>query len=177
MSTQVSPCPSELPPQSKPLGVHIRWMIRRDMEEILAIEREAFDCPWDEADFIRMLCCRDTIGMVAEHEGRVAGFMIYAINRWKIRLVNFCVAAELRRRRVGSVMVAKLVGKLTAQRRRKIVLEIRESNLPGQKFFRALGFKAIGIARGFFDTGEDAYMMQYAVAIDPQQDDRQCRGK
>ena len=41
--------------QQEEVRVHIRWMIRRDMPEILAIEDESFEFPWIEGDFIRCL--------------------------------------------------------------------------------------------------------------------------
>src|SRR5438046_713436 len=44
--------PSPKPP-APPLPVHIRWMIRRDMPAVLAIEQECFEFPWYEADFGR----------------------------------------------------------------------------------------------------------------------------
>ncbi|MEC8433997.1 MAG: ribosomal-protein-alanine N-acetyltransferase RimI, partial [Planctomycetota bacterium] len=31
--------------------VHIRWMIRRDMTDVLQIESQAFEFPWTEEDF------------------------------------------------------------------------------------------------------------------------------
>jgi hypothetical protein len=31
-----------LPSKNSPLPVHVRWMIRRDMNEVLAIEQQAF---------------------------------------------------------------------------------------------------------------------------------------
>ena len=57
--------------------VHIRWMIRRDMPEVLAIEGQSFEFPWSEEDFLRCLRQRKCIGMVAEQHERVIGFMIY----------------------------------------------------------------------------------------------------
>ena len=55
------------------LRVHIRWMIRRDMAEVLEIERGAFEFPWFEEEFIRCLRQRNCIGMVAEHAERGVG--------------------------------------------------------------------------------------------------------
>ena len=48
------------------LGVHVRWMIRRDMPEALNAEQEAFEFPWSEEDFTRCLRQRNCIGMVAD---------------------------------------------------------------------------------------------------------------
>jgi ribosomal-protein-alanine N-acetyltransferase len=148
--------------QKQEVRVHIRWMIRRDMAEVLAIEAESFEFPWLEEDFIRCLRQRNCIGMVAEYDERVVGFMIYELNKTRIQVLNFATAAEYRRRGVGSQMVAKLIGKLSNQRRTRIALEVRETNLPAQLFFRAAGFRAVSVLRDYYeDTPEDAYAMQY----------------
>ena len=144
------------------LRVHIRWMIRRDMPEVLAIEQEGFEFPWSEEDFIRCLRQRNCIGMVAEHDERVVGFMIYELHKTRLHILNFAVGAECRRRGVASQMVAKLIGKLSSQRRTRIMLEVRETNLDAQLFFRHCGFRAVSVLRSYYDdTPEDAYLMQY----------------
>jgi len=148
--------------QKLAVRVHIRWMIRRDMPDVLAIEQQCFEFPWSEEEFIRCLRQRNCIGMVAEHDDRVVGFMIYELNKNRIHVLNFAVAADCRRRGVGSQMIAKLIGKLSAQRRTRITLEVRETNLAAQLFFRSAGLRAVSVLRNFYDdTPEDAYLMQY----------------
>ena len=97
------------------LRVHIRWMIRRDMPEVLDIERAAFEFPWFEEEFIRCLRQRNCIGMVAEHAERVVGFMIYELHKTRLHILNFAVAADLRRQRldIPDLVTAKV---LEAQR-------------------------------------------------------------
>ena len=148
--------------QKQEVRVHIRWMIRRDMGEVLDIEQESFEFPWLEEDFIRCLRQRNCIGMVAEYEDRVVGSMIYELHKIRIHVLNFDVAAVYRRRGVGSQMVAKLIAKLSSQRRNRVTLEVRETNLPAQLFFRENGFRAVSVLRSYYeDTPEDAYVMQY----------------
>jgi len=148
--------------QKQEIRVHIRWMIRRDMPEVLAIEQASFEFPWLEEDFIRCLRQRNCIGMVAEHEDRVVGFMIYELTKTRIHVLNFATAPAWRRRGVGTQMIAKLVGKLSPQRRTRVTLEVRETNLPAQLFFRSAGFRAVSVLREHYeDTPEDAYLMQY----------------
>ena len=151
----------------KKLRVHIRWMIRRDMAEVLDIERESFEFPWYEEDFIRCLRQRNCIGMVAEHGERVVGFMIYELHKTRLHILNFAVAEEFRGRDVGRQMADKLISKLSSQRRTRITLEVRETNLPAQLFFKQLGFRATSVLRSYYDDSpEDAYLMQYRYVPD-----------
>ena len=39
--------------EKKEVRVHIRWMIRQDMLEVMDIELQSFEFPWYEEDFIR----------------------------------------------------------------------------------------------------------------------------
>jgi len=142
--------------------VYIRWMIRRDMPEVLDIENRSFESAWTEEDFIRCLRQRNCIGMVAEHNERVVGFMIYELHKNRLHILNFAVHSDFRRRGVATGMIRKLVGKLSPQRRNRILLAIRETNLTGQLFFRDVGFRAISILRDLcLDSPEDSYLMQY----------------
>lgn len=151
-----------VPQEKQKVCVHIRWMIRRDMPEVLEIENRGFEFPWSEEDFIRCLRQRNCIGMVAEYDEQVVGFMIYELHKNRLHILNFAVSSEFRRLGVGTAMVDKLVGKLSSQRRNRILLEIRETNLDAQLFFRDRGFRAISVLRDFYDdTIEDAYLMQY----------------
>ena len=125
------------------LRIHVRWMIRRDMREVLDVEREAFEFPWSDEDFTRCLRQRNCIGMVAESGDSVVAFMIYELHRSRLHVLDFA-------------------GARAPERRSRIVLEVRETNLPAQLFFRSLGFRAISVLKDFYqDTTEDAYLMHY----------------
>lgn len=142
--------------------VHIRWMIRRDMPEVLQTEQKSFEFAWTEEDFLRCLRQRNCIGMVAENGEKVVGFMIYELHKAKLHILNFAVHPAWRRCGVGSQMVAKLVSKLSSHRRTRITLEVRETNLPAQLFFRRQEFRAVRVLRAFYeDSGEDAFLMEY----------------
>ena len=147
------------------MNCSIEWMCRRHMPEVLAIEAASFDYPWDEREFQRILRQRDCLGMVAEHDDRVVGFMLYELSKHAIHVLDFATAPEIRRRGVGTQMVQRLVRKLSSQRRTRIVLKVRETNLAAQLFFRARGFRAIAVVHGWYEeTPEDAYRFQYRYA-------------
>ena len=84
MSQSASPKPQ--------LSVQIRWMIRRDMADVLRIERASFEQEWSEEDFLNCLRQRNCIGMVAEHDNEVVGFMVYGLHKSRLQIMNFSVA-------------------------------------------------------------------------------------
>jgi [ribosomal protein S18]-alanine N-acetyltransferase len=152
------------------LRMHVRWMIRRDMNEVLGIEQEAFEFPWSEEDFTRCLRQRNCIGMVAEIADSVVAFMIYELHRTRLHVLNVAVARSHRRLGIGTQMMRKLAGKLSPDRRDRIVLEVRERNLPAQLFLRTQGFRAVSVLKDFYqDTTEDAYLMQFNWQADADQ--------
>jgi len=143
-------------------------MIRRDMPEVIAIEKAEFDDSWSEEDFTNQLRQLNCIGWVTQIANRVVGYMIYELHKTSIHIINLAVAEEYRRKGIGSLMVTKLKSKLSHQRHNRIVLEVQEKNLRAQLFFRDLGFSASTVLRDHYvknDIAADAYKMQYGVPV------------
>ena len=157
--------------EKEQVRVHIRWMIRRDMPEVLQTEQQSFDFAWSEEDFLRCFRQRNCIGMVAEQGEKVIGFMIYELHKSKLHILNFAVHPGFRRLGVGAQMVGKLISKLSSHRRTRITLEVRETNLVAQLFFRKQEFRAVRVLRAFYeDSGEDAFLMEYRFGDDAGED-------
>lgn len=150
--------------QETSVKVQIRWLIRRDMPHVLEIEKASFRAAWTEEDFLSCLRQRNCIGMVAEHDHQIVGFMIYELHKSRLRILNFAVAPWMRRRRVGAQMVQRLIDKLSQQRRKEITLEVRETNLAAQLFFQRQNFRALTVLRQHYeDTAEDAYLLNFRL--------------
>lgn len=154
-------------PKASPLNCYINWMQRKDMPEVLRIERESFGFPWEERDFIACFQQRNVIGMVAEADGKTFGYMLYALAQHEFHLLNLAVAPSARRRCVGIQLIQRLKSKLSQQRRRNIIAVVRETSVPAQLFFRDLGSKATSVVRGHYaETDEDAYVFRYSVVAE-----------
>lgn len=149
-------------------NTHIRWMIRRDMLDVKQIEHLCFgNHAWREGDFIHALRQRNTIGMVAERNGGIVGFMIYELHKNRLHIMDFAVHPEFQRSGVGRAMVGKLTLKLSADRRNRIMIEVRERHVDAQLFFAELGFRAISVIPDLYDDSiEDAYLFQYRFRVE-----------
>lgn len=143
----------------------IRWAIRRDMPAMTEIERLSFEFPWTEQDFTNALRHRNCIGMVIElGDDNVVGFFVYELFRNRIHVLNLAVHPNWRRMGLGTTIVHKLRSKLSPQRRTKLVVEVRETNLAAQLFFRSCEFKATKVLRDYYkESPEDCYLFEHRL--------------
>ena len=144
----------------------MQWMIKRDMPQVLAIEDYTCAFPWSNKDFTKTLHERTCIGIIGEHDGKVVGFMVYDLSVRKISVLKLSVHRDFRRRGVGTAMVKRLIGRLNIERRTRIILPVRETNLASQLFLRKLGFASVSILKDYYNefTTEDAYLFQYRIS-------------
>ena len=155
------------------LNLIFRWLIRRDLPEVLQIEQECNDPPWDEEQFLCCLRQRNCIGMVAEHNDQVIGFIVYELIKNRLKIVNLAVPPLFQRQGVGAALIERLKSKIAQQRRKQIELEIRETSLDGQLFFKDQGFLATELLLDHFCFAphfqdEDGYLMRWTLPLDDQ---------
>jgi len=121
---------------------HIRWLIRRDMHEIMEIERSCFgDQAIAEREVIEMLRQRNNIGMVIEVNEAVVGYMMYLLHTHSIELLRLAVHPQHQRRGLGRQLVEKILSKLNLKRRRVTFL-VPDHLLGTHLFLKASGFRA-----------------------------------
>lgn len=145
-------------------NVHIRWMIRRDWPEVLEIERANFEFPWTKEVLEQFLQQRFSIGMVAEFNQQVVGFINYELRKDHYLIVSVAVRRDLQRLGIGRKLVGNIIKKFGGNHvrsrvfRSRIETSVRESNLFAQLFFKELGFVASSVLKGVYEgTDEDAY--------------------
>ncbi len=110
---------------------------------------------------------RNCIGMIVERDDEMVGFMVYELFRSTIHVLNFAIATEHRNRGYGRAMVDCLKSKIDQQKRQRITLEVSDSNIDAQRFFKAMGFKASRVIPGMYDnTSDAAYEMKWNASGD-----------
>jgi ribosomal-protein-alanine N-acetyltransferase len=145
------------------MTAYTRLIEPRDLPAVLEIERMAFDIPWSEQEFRRVLSMGNCFGVALLERGTIVGYVIYETHPNRIHVLNLAIAPLHRRLCLGSMLINEIKSLLTTKRRR-ILLEVRETNLAAQLFFKSLGFRALAVRKDFYDdTTEDAYVMQYRV--------------
>ncbi|MBI4402691.1 MAG: GNAT family N-acetyltransferase [Deltaproteobacteria bacterium] len=145
--------------------VHLRWMINRDMSEVFNIDSQGSQEKWSEQEFRNLLAQSHTIGMVAEHEGKIVGFCVYQLMRHEIYLAKIVVDPKYPRHEVVTQMIKKFKIKMSENGRNRITLLLSEKDKEGQLFFKAMDFKAV---RPQEDESTSEYFMEHRYPSKPE---------
>ena len=147
-------------------GLTFRPMREADLDDVLSIEREAYDFPWSGEIFRDCLrvgySCR-----VLESEGAVNAYGMLQIATGRSRLLNLCVRRKLHRQGLGRRLLTLLIEVARSHRTDAVLLEVRPSNTAARRLYRSLGFTEVGLSRGYYPARagrEDAVLLALALA-------------
>jgi len=145
--------------RDRPLELAWRYMVSADVRRVLAIPS---GFRWSEKEF-RLWMQRRT-ALVVERNREVVGFIVFDHTETEFRIHNLAVDPGHRRAGAGRLLVKELITGLGNSRRDRIVTDVRETNSGALLFYKALGFKALGVQRGLYpDTDEDGITMEYRL--------------
>lgn len=134
------------------------------IDELLAIEREAFSRPWTHGQLLREIYGDDSYFAVARNAETGAEILGYAILRrlcGEAELINIAARADSRRRGVGSALLAAAIKNARENGAEQIFLEARASNFAAIALYAKHGFRKVGRRRGYYDSpDEDAVIMK-----------------
>ena len=136
-----------------------------DIEAVVEIERLSNSHPWTERNFHDALAS-GYLCLVAREHGAVCGFAVARLLVDEAELLLIAVTPEMRRQGVALLLWIDLAERLQASGARTVHLEVRESNLPAQAFYRSRGFAQSGLRPKYYPNGareserEDAVLMK-----------------
>lgn len=150
-----------------PSDVELRWMILADHSAVLEIGKRVGVRKWDDAEKLkRDLAKREAFAMVADYKGETAGFYIYEQGQEKAYLVRLAVDPWHQREGVGRMLLNNLRTRLeNKKRKRDLSATVREHNVCGQLFLKAMGFAWDSTRHAMFSNPiEDGYVMRLRIA-------------
>lgn len=147
--------------QQQELRAWTRWMIRRDLDEVLAIEADSFGPDaWGEEDFLSHMRQRNCIAIVAEIGDRVVGYAVFLRQEDHIALLSLAVDKRYRRRGVGRQIANKIASMVRKRpERNRVHIDVPERMLDALLFLKACGFRAARVSRAMYGADEDGIEM------------------
>jgi ribosomal-protein-alanine N-acetyltransferase len=139
---------------------------RRDLPEILAVERQSFSQPWTRAMFQEELAKVPSTLYVYRPEpaGTLRGYLCFWSVAGELQLINIAVHHAHRGTGVGRRLMKFLIEEARRREAEKIFLEVRPSNVPALGLYARLGFEVLyRRPRYYLPENEDALVMSLTV--------------
>jgi len=138
-------------------------MIRKDLPEVLDIERVSFPNPWRPSTFegeIDNAPISNPYVIICGPGARIVGYVIYWHLKESVQISNISIHPDFRRVGVGENVMKRILKKIQNDGAEYIHLEVRPSNSAARALYEKLGFQILGVREGYyFDPTEEALIM------------------
>ena len=136
-----------------------------DVPAVAAIEQTIYTHPWSEGNFADSLRaaydCRTW-----RMQGELIGYFVLATGAGEAHLLNLSVAAAHQRRGHGAALLREATRLARSRGALAVFLEVRPSNVAGQRLYTRFGFRKVGLRRGYYPAAsgrEDALVLSLAL--------------
>ena len=148
------------------MALTLRPAVTQDISALYALDQACFvpGISWSMAELQYFLRYPGNIALVAEEDGRIAGFAIAGSQKrgGEVvgRLITIDVDRSMRRRGIGHRLLEALEDRLRAQKAVAVLLEVAIDNLGAQEFYARHGFVRTGRIPGYYMDRIDALVME-----------------
>ena len=140
-------------------------MTYADLDDVLAIEREAFSDAWDRDSFRSDIDSPHVMALAMHKLGHCAAYLCcIALDDYGY-IANIAVDRQYRSQGLGRGLLDDLRRRLLINRIGQIVLDVRAANEKAIRFYEKYGFAVITRRKGFYvNPPDDAFTMQMTIS-------------
>ncbi|MDH7511928.1 MAG: ribosomal protein S18-alanine N-acetyltransferase [Clostridiales bacterium] len=134
-----------------------------DLPSVLAIESQSFPNPWHESTFRGEIQHRPIsfpLAVVHSRLNKVIGYIIFWQVGEDVQVNNIAIHPDFRRLGIGEAVLKQVIELVRWRGARLVTLEVRPSNTAALSLYRKLGFKMMGVRKGYYtNPPEDAFVL------------------
>ena len=139
----------------------IREMKRGDIPAIAELEKICFSDPWSENSIASELDNRLSYWLVAEDNGKIAGYVGSQAVLDAADMMNLAVSPDYRQQGIGQALICGLIEHLKRKKVIALLLEVRASNTPAISLYETMGFIQVGRRPKYYhNPREDALILR-----------------
>lgn len=146
--------------------ITIRKAESRDIHEIFEIEKRSFSVPWSEKYISEFMSREFNICFAAFSApgNTVAGYICICLLEDEAEIENVAVAEQLRGAGIASSLLEHIIQFTAEHGIKKLMLEVRESNIPALNLYKKFGFYEVGIRKNYYtNPKENALLMDKVI--------------
>lgn len=131
---------------------------------IAELEQEIFTDAWTQTGIEETFVQSHSVIVVAEEDSKIQGYCILYVVLDEAEIARIGVTERVRHGGVGS-LILQFGEKICKEKGvERLLLDVREGNLPARKFYEKHGFLVDGIRKNFYDNPkEDGVLMSKSL--------------
>ena len=135
-----------------------------DSVRIAELEQEIFTDAWTQTGIEETFVQSHSVIVVAEEDSKIQGYCILYVVLDEAEIARIGVTERVRHGGVGS-LILQFGEKICKEKGvERLLLDVREGNLPARKFYEKHGFLVDGIRKNFYDNPkEDGVLMSKSL--------------
>ena len=134
-------------------------------ENLAEIEKSIFGTAWDSKVIKEKIDNRKFKYWIYEVENSIKGYLGVQFLEEEIEILGIGVNPGSRRKKIATELMDELVTYFEKSDYRKIILEVRESNVVAQKLYKKYGFNKISKRKKYYvDEDAEVYLKEKIYA-------------
>lgn len=137
----------------------------QDAALMAALHASAFDRPWSEAEFAKLLANPSAFALTTPEEAPL-GFALAWAAAGDSELLTIAVRPEARNKGLGADLVAAVMAHAKVRSAEALILDVADDNAAGRALYAKLGFEEVGRRKGYYLTRQgqtDALTLRRAL--------------
>jgi len=138
-----------------------------DIDQVMAVELQAYPFPWSRAHFTDSLAA-GYLAQMRQAGPELIGYYVAMPGVDELHLLNLTVAPAHQGHGHARALLAHLAQAAQSLKAAQIWLEVRESNTRARMLYERWGFEAVGLRKAYYPAAhgqrEHAVVMRWAVS-------------
>jgi ribosomal-protein-alanine N-acetyltransferase len=143
-------------------------MKEEDLPSVLEIENLSYPNPWPISSFkgeINNGPISNPYVVIFEPQNKIIGYVIYWHLQNEVQISNIAISPDYRQLGVGENVLKKILHEVYRKGAEFVFLEVRPSNQAARSLYNKLGFKILGLRKGYYrNPAEDAIVMGLSLS-------------
>lgn len=148
------------------MKLKLRNYLQEDFEKLYEIDQACYEpaIAYSRRELRNYLRFPGSECVVAESESKMVGFCLTAREGERGHIITIDVLETFRHTGVGAALLAEVESGLARNGVREVGLETATDNETAIAFWKKHGYRTLGVWKGYYPGGRDAYAMSKALA-------------
>ncbi len=144
-----------------PKNYRLQSLTINDVKDVVEFQlKQEFKDGWNEQMLKGSFESQNFFCLALKKEDKIKAFISVTVSIDTADIEDVLVEVSERKKGLASILLEQALNVLRTLKIERVLLEVRESNLPAIKLYEDFGFKKISVRKNYYDGIEDALVLE-----------------